>query len=51
MLLARFVGRRRSADAVCRELLRKSIVIGTWTGYPLKGEPRDGWERIELEPE
>jgi hypothetical protein len=31
--------------------VRRPIVIGTWTGYPRKAEPRDGWERIELASE
>jgi glycosyltransferase involved in cell wall biosynthesis len=30
---------------------RDSIVTGTWTGYPHKAAVRDGWERIELDPQ
>ncbi|MBI4897477.1 MAG: glycosyltransferase family 2 protein [Actinobacteria bacterium] len=30
---------------------RESAVTGTWTGYPHKSETRDGWERIELNPD
>lgn len=30
---------------------RDSLVTGDWTGFPYSSEPRDGWERVELDAE
>lgn len=29
---------------------RYSYLTGRWTDYPHRSEPRDGWERVELDP-
>lgn len=30
---------------------RDCVLTGTWTGYPHVAEQRDGWERVELDPD
>lgn len=30
---------------------RDSFVTGTWTGMPHRSEPRDGWDKVTLEPD